>query len=152
MLSRLPQRTPALMSQSFSETSSADGDDDVDSNASDDEGSGNACHFLLYIVGFISRTFFVDLHSCTTSSLPSPTAHSPRRPHPVRVARHGSRRHPSRRETRIRSCRWRYVVYHTVLTRETDSVCFGLLRANSKVNSWQRVTGEIKRIWIRFKC
>ena len=33
---------------------------------------------------------------------------------------------------------------HTGLTLEPDSVCSGLLRANSKANSWQRMTGDIK--------
>ncbi len=33
---------------------------------------------------------------------------------------------------------------NTGLTLETDSVCSGWLRVNSKVNSWQRVTVEIK--------
>ncbi len=36
---------------------------------------------------------------------------------------------------------------HTRLTRETDSVWFGLLRANSMVNSWQRATVEIHERW-----
>ena len=42
----------------------------------------------------------------------------------------------------------RYVVMgnytHKESTLETGSVCFGLLRANSKVNSWHRMTVEIK--------
>ena len=32
---------------------------------------------------------------------------------------------------------------HMGLTLEADPVCFGLLRANSKANSWQGVTGEM---------